>query len=106
MAEVFNSGILIKGIDKNATYDYGPIPEKIRLKFNKIDKICKEFKIPIAAALQFCNANKLISTMIIGMDRPEQIVQNLDLLNLKIEKDFWEILKKNNLIDERSSTPN
>ena len=73
----------------------------------EIDKICQEFNIPIAAAaLQFCNANDLISTMIIGMDRPSHVQQNLDFLNFKIEKEFWEKLKKNNLIDERSPTPN
>ena len=80
----------------------------LRIRYFEIDKICQEFNIPIsaAAALQFCNANNLISTMIIGMDRPSHIQQNLDFLNFKIEKEFWEKLKKNNLIDERSPTPN
>ena len=107
LAGVFNSGILVKGVNENSTYDYGKIPENIKNKYFEIDKICREFNIPIAAAaLQFCNANNLISSMIIGMDRPSHIQQNLDFLNFKIEKEFWEKLKKNNLIDERSPTPN
>ena len=107
LAGVFNSGILVKGVNENSTYDYGKIPEKIKKRYFEIDKICQEFNIPIAAAaLQFCNANDLISTMIIGMDRPIHVQQNLDFLNFKIEKEFWEKLKKNNLIDERSPTPN
>jgi D-threo-aldose 1-dehydrogenase len=107
LAGVFNSGILVKGVDENSTYDYGKIPENIKKKYFEIDKICQEFNIPIAAAaLQFCNANDLISTMIIGMDRPIHVQQNLDFLDFKIEKEFWEKLKKNNLIDERSPTPN
>ena len=107
LAGVFNSGILIKGVNENSTYDYGNIPENIQKKYFEIDKICHEFNISIsAAALQFCNANNLISSMIIGMDRPSHVQQNLDFLNFKIEKEFWEKLKKNNLIDERSPIPN
>ena len=106
LAGVFNSGILIKGITKNSTYDYGKIPEKIAKKYLKIDAICNKFNIPIAAAaLQFCNANNLISTMILGMDRVEQINQNINLLNFKIDSEFWVELKKNKLIDSLSTTP-
>ena len=55
--------------------------------------------------MQFCYANDLISTMIIGMDKPEQIQQNLNFLDIKIEKEFWQKLKVNNLIDERAPIP-
>jgi len=107
LAGVFNSGILVKGVNENSTYDYDKIPDKIKSKYFEIDKICKEFNVPIAAAaLQFCNANDLISTMILGMDRSTQVSQNIDFLNIKIAKEFWDKLKNNNLIDERSPTPN
>ena len=107
LAGVFNSGILIKGVNENSTYDYGKIPDKIKSKYFEIDKICKEFNVPIAAAaLQFCNANDLISTMILGMDRSTQVIQNIKFLNIKIEKEFWDKLKNKNLIDERAPTPN
>ena len=106
LAGVFNSGILVKGVNENSTYDYGKIPDKIQKKYSEIDKICQEFNVPIAAAsLQFCYANDLISTMIIGMDKPEQIQQNLNFLDIKIEKEFWQKLKVNNLIDERAPIP-
>jgi len=44
--------------------------------------------------------------MILGMDRSTQVIQNIKFLNIKIEKEFWDKLKNNNLIDERSPTPN
>ena len=44
--------------------------------------------------------------MIIGMDNPSQVQENLDFLNYKIEKEFWNKLIQNNLIDERSPIPN
>ena len=56
----------------------------------------QQFKIPIqAAALQFCNSNPAVSTMILGMDRPNQINQNLEFLNFEINNDFWLKLLEN-----------
>ena len=105
LAGVFNSGILAKGINDESTYDYGNIPPHIKEKFIAINQVCKEFNIPIAAAaLQFCYFNNTISTMILGMDRPHQVKENINLLNLPIDPTFWEALKNKNLIDERSPT--
>ena len=107
LAGVFNSGILIKGAGDNSTYDYKKIPDDIAKKYFAIDKICKEFDIPIgAAALQFSNAHSVVSTMILGMDQPSQININIDLFNYKIDKEFWYKLIKENLIDSRSPIPN
>ena len=107
LAGVFNSGILIKGVGNNSTYDYKKIPDDIAKKYFKIDMICKEFNIPIgAAALQFSNAHTVVSTMILGMDQPSQININIDLFNYKIDKEFWYKLIKENLIDSRSPIPN
>jgi hypothetical protein len=39
--------------------------------------------------------------MILGMDRPDQIKQNLDYLNFNIPNDLWSDLLKEKLIDER-----
>ena len=36
LAGVFNSGILIKGVNDNSTYDYGKIPDKIKSKYFEI----------------------------------------------------------------------
>ena len=106
LAGVFNSGILAKGIGPNSTYDYEKIPNHIAEKYFKIDKICKEFDVPMAAAaLQFCNANEAVSTMILGMDRPSQIEDNINYFNYKIDKEFWLKLVKENLVDPNSPIP-
>ena len=39
--------------------------------------------------------------MILGMDRPDQIQQNLDYLHFNIPNDLWIDLIKEKLIDER-----
>ena len=40
LAGVFNSGILAKGTGENVTYNYDKIPHNIKIKSNKILKIC------------------------------------------------------------------
>ena len=106
LAGVFNSGILAKGIGDNVTYNYDKIPNHIREKYIIVSEVCDRYNVPVpAVALQFSYANKLISSMILGMDRVEQINQNINLLNFKIDSEFWVELKKNKLIDSLSTTP-
>ena len=40
--------------------------------------------------------------MILGIDRIEQIKQNVENLNYPIPKELWDNLIKENLLDERS----
>jgi len=102
LAGVFNSGILAKGIGENVTYNYDKIPENIKIKYNKILKICDKYNVPIpAAALQFSYANTLISSMILGMDRSEQVIQNIHNFQYQIPSDLWKDLIKEKIIDER-----
>ena len=64
--------------------------------------ICKKYEVPVpAAAIQFCYTNKLVTSMILGMDRVEQVKQNLDYLNFPIPEDLWKDLLNEKLIDER-----
>ena len=100
---VFNSGILAKGIGDQITYRYDKIPIDIKEKYQSISKICLKYDVPVpAAALQFSYSNKLISSMILGIDRIEQIQQNLENLNYPIPKELWDNLIKEKLLDERS----
>ena len=85
LAGVFNSGILAKGIGDNITYNYDKIPNHIREKYIIVSEVCERYNVPVpAAALQFSYANKLISSMILGMDRVEQIKQNISFFNHSI----------------------
>ena len=102
MAGIFNSGILAKGIGENVTYFYDKIPENVKQKYLKISQICKKYNVPVpAAAIQFCYSNKLISSMILGIDRVDQVNQNLEYLKFPIPSDLWKELLNEKLIDER-----
>ena len=102
LAGIFNSGILAKGVGENITYFYDKIPEEVKQRYLKIANICKKYEVPVpAAAIQFCYTNKLVTSMILGMDRVEQVKQNLDYLNFPIPEDLWKDLLDEKLIDER-----
>ena len=106
LAGVFNSGILAKGIGDNVTYNYDKIPNHIRDKYIIVSEVCDRYNVPVpAAALQFSYANKLISSMILGMDRIEQIQQNISFFNYSIPDDLWKELIEKKIIDERCPTP-
>ena len=99
---VFNSGILAKGIGDNVTYWYDKIPFEIKKKYKKISQVCQKHDVPVpAAALQFSYSNQLISSMILGIDRVEQIEQNYKYFNYPIPESLWSDLIRENLIDER-----
>ena len=102
LAGIFNSGILAKGVGENITYFYDKIPEDVRQRYLKIANICKKYEVPVpAAAIQFCYKNELVTSMILGMDRLDQVSQNLEFLNLPIPEDLWKDLVNEKLIDER-----
>ena len=106
LAGIFNSGILAKGIGDNITYNYDKIPNHIREKYIIVSEVCDRYNVPVpAAALQFSYANKLISSMILGMDRVEQIKQNISFFNHSIPDDLWKELIEKKIIDERCPTP-
>ena len=102
LAGIFNSGILAKGEGENITYFYDKIPEEVKQRYLKIANICKKYDVPVpAAAIQFCYTNKLVTSMILGMDRLDQVEQNLGFLNFPIPEDLWKDLLNEKLIDER-----
>jgi D-threo-aldose 1-dehydrogenase len=102
LAGIFNSGILAKGIGGNSTYFYEKIPQHIKEKYMIIETVCDKYNVPVpAAALQFCYTNKLISSMILGMDRLAQIKQNISYLEHSIPSELWRELIDKKIIDER-----
>ena len=66
----------------------------------KPDPTVPDVPVP-AAAIQFYYTNKLVTSMILGMDRLDQVEQNLGFLNFPIPEDLWKDLLNEKLIDER-----
>ena len=116
---VFNSGILIDP-SPNTYFDYSKLdnnwnknlteslvrkPKNFETaeywlqKAYKLRDACNKFSLELKqAAIQFPYDNSIVSSCLLGMTSSTQVNENIELYNKKIDKEFWEYLKENNLI--------
>ncbi|PWE54850.1 pyridoxal 4-dehydrogenase [Metarhizobium album] len=102
----FNSGILATGAREGAKYNYAPAPREIMEKVAKIETVCADHGVPLAAAaLQFVVAHPAVPSFMAGTRTMEQLDQNLAWFSQPIPADFWADLKKNGLLREDAPVP-
>jgi len=102
----FNSGILATGAVPGAKYNYAPAPAVVMDKVAKIEAVCREHNVPLAAAaLQFVVAHPAIPSFCAGTRTPEQLEQNLDWFSYPIPSEFWADLKRKKLVREDAPVP-
>lgn len=104
----YNSGILATGVGGNGPwhYDYGPAPDNVVARVARIESLCAEFRVPLAAtALQFPLAHAAVASVIPGIGNVRRIQQTIDLFSTDIPSEFWSELKKRKLIREDAPTP-
>lgn len=104
----YNSGILATGTKRGGTlyYDYAPAPEPVIRKVQKIEAVCGEFNVPLAAAaLQFPLAHPSVISVIPGMSNASRIEQTLGLFNTQIPPEFWNELSSQGLVLESAPLP-
>jgi len=98
----FNSGILVG----REMWNYTKAPTFIVEKAKDLRKVAKEFKIPLAAAaLQFPQANELVSSVIPGPRSKEELSEILKWQKIEIPTDFWNSLKERKLLRADAPTP-
>ena len=94
-AAPYGSGILAKGPHAYARYEYREAPQQLVEQVRKMDGVCREFGVPLAAAaLQFSMRDPRIVSTIVGMSRPERVEQTLDLASREIPEELWERLDR------------
>ena len=120
---VFNSGILVNP-SPSSYFDYAQLNnswyEKAKTlgvrypksyesnsywlnKAIKINKICEDHKVTLkAAALNFPYLNKNIATVLTGVSSNEEVNENLNNYNTKINYDLWKDLIKQEMIQEKA----
>lgn len=102
----FNSGILATGPTAGATYNYQPAPSDVRDRIGRIEAVCARHEVPLAAAaIQFTLGHPAVSTVTIGMAKPERIAQNLALMRHPIPADLWADLKAEGLLRDDAPAP-
>ena len=90
-AAPYGSGILAKGPDAYARYEYREAPKEMVDQVRAMQDACREFDVPLAAvALQFSLKDPRIGSTIVGMSRPERVRQTLHLAAHPIPAELWE----------------
>ena len=92
-AAPYGSGILAKGPDAYTRYEYREAPQELVERVRKMEGVCKEFGIPLAAAaLQFSMRDPRVVSTIVGISRPERVEQTLDLATHPVPDELWPTL--------------
>ena len=103
----YNSGILATGVGGGVpTYNYAPAPAHILEKVTRIERLCAEFGVTLAAAaLQFPLAHPVVVSVIPGLGSKRRIEKTLELFSESIPGDFWRALKDQGLLDPAAPVP-
>ena len=95
----FNSGILATGAIPGAKFNYEDATPDVMVRVAKIELVCKQFDIPIAAAaLQFPLGSTVVSTVIAGCKSPGEVERSVKQMDLPIPPEFWTMLQAEGLL--------
>ena len=98
----FNSGILVG----REMWNYAKALQTVIEKANALRKVADEFNIPLAAAaLQFPQANELVSSVIPGPRSKNELLEILKWQESKIPTECWNSLKERKLLRADAPTP-
>jgi D-threo-aldose 1-dehydrogenase len=98
----FNSGILVGG----KTFNYAKAPPQIVKQVRRIDAICKEHRVPLAAAaLQFTPAHPVVASVIPGPQTAAEFRQIVRWWTAKIPAALWSDLKSEGVLDKDAPVP-
>lgn len=105
----YNSGILATGVRKAGvvpTYNYAPAPDDVIARVSKIEDLCAEFKISLAAAaLQFPLAHPAVVSTIPGLSSASRVTSTVQQMQETIPQEFWTALHESQLLDENAPVP-
>lgn len=104
----YNSGILATGVKGGGVphYNYEPAPADIISRVDKIEDICQQFDVPLAAAaLQFPLGHSAVTTVIPGMGSERRVNKTVELFHHNIPTEFWLRLKEVGLLREDAPIP-
>lgn len=98
----YNSGILATGVHRQGVvpyYNYAPASESIIEAVAKIENVCQDFNIPLAAAaLQFPLAHPSVVSVIPGLSSASRVEATVKQMQTNIPADFWSTLKNTGLL--------
>ena len=92
-AAPYGSGILAKGPDAYARYEYREAPQEMVEQVREMERACRGFGVPLpAAALQFSMRDPRVVSTVVGISRPERVAQTLELAAHPVPDELWSTL--------------
>ncbi len=102
----FASGILATGPVPGTRYRYEIATDEILEKVRQIEAVCGAHAVSLQAiALQFPLAHPAVVSVIPGMARPTEVVQNIAAIQEDVPPGLWSDLKSEGLIDSAAPVP-
>jgi D-threo-aldose 1-dehydrogenase len=105
---VFNSGLLaVDRPDATRPYDYAPVPADVLSRAQRIAEVCARHRVSLPhAALAFAAAHPVVTSVVVGADRPEQVAHNADLMaSPPPPADLWRELVAEGLLRPDAPVP-
>lgn len=104
----FNTGILASGVSGAGPhyYDYAPAPEDIVRRVARIEAICRQLGVPMAAAaVQFPAAHPQVCSVLTGLASAEELAQAVELMNWPLPAELWHELRAQGLLHPSAPVP-
>ena len=102
----FNSGLLARVGQPDATYNYGAVPPEIAQRAAALHEVCAHHNVPLpAAALQFPLAHPVVASVIPGARNAAEVASHWQWVRLKIPSALWEDLRERNLLHPEAPVP-
>jgi D-threo-aldose 1-dehydrogenase len=98
----YNSGILAGG----DTFNYVPAPPELMQQVRQIGEVCARHGVDRrAAALQFGFGHTTVASVIPGARTPQELAENVRLMETPIPADLWEELRFHGLLPDGVPVP-
>jgi D-threo-aldose 1-dehydrogenase len=102
----FNSGLLVRLGQPDATYNYGAVPPEIAKRAAALHEVCAHHNVPLpAAALQFPLAHPVVATVIPGARNAAEVASHWQWARLTIPAALWEDLRGRGLLHPEAPVP-
>jgi D-threo-aldose 1-dehydrogenase len=94
-AAPYASGILAKGAARYPRYVYREAPTGVLERVRCMEQACIRYGVRLAAAaLQFSLRDARITSTLVGVSRPERIMETLELCTERIPDELWNTLDR------------
>ena len=91
---------------RSATYMYAEAPPQIVAKSTRMQEICADYDVPLAAAaLQFPLAHPVVAAVIPGAKSPREPTANRANLDVEVPGEVWRRFKVEGLLAQDAPTP-